>query len=83
VEKELLDAARRTHGEIDAAVARVDYPAAVSSFLKLKDPIDRFFEGVMVMSEDAAERRRRLAILSEVKSLFDRLYDLTRIVVEG
>ena len=46
-------------------------------------PIDGFFEGVMVMSKDDAEKNRRLALLAETRRLFDRLYDLSRIVVEG
>ena len=37
----------------------------------------------MVMSTDPTEKARRLGMLFEVKALFDRLYDLSKIVVEG
>lgn len=83
VEQALHTAAAAARRAIDDAVARVDYPTAVAAFLTLRAPIDAFFDGVMVMSDDADERRRRLGLLAEVKGLFDRLYDLARIVVEG
>jgi glycyl-tRNA synthetase beta chain len=83
VEKGLYAAAMSARRDIEEAMKTVDYPKAVTAFLKLKSPIDAFFNGVMVMSQDETERKRRLAILREVKALFDRLYDLTKIVVEG
>lgn len=83
VESELHAAVVTARAEVDAAIAAVDYPRAVRGFLALRAPIDAFFEGVMVMSPEAAEKARRLALLFEVRALFDRLYDLSRIVVEG
>jgi hypothetical protein len=35
------------------------------------------------MSTDLGEKNRRLALLAETRRLFDRLYDLSKIVVEG
>ncbi len=79
----LRSAVTAAQDEIEAAMKAVDYPRAVKAFLTLRAPIDGFFEGVMVMSKDDTERKRRLALLRETKALFDRLYDLTQIVVEG
>jgi glycyl-tRNA synthetase beta chain len=36
----------------------------------LKQPIDNFFNQVMVMSEDQLLRRNRLALLREIADLF-------------
>jgi glycyl-tRNA synthetase beta chain len=39
--------------------------------------VDRFFDAVMVMDEDAGLRRNRLALLFRVKALFDQIADLS------
>ena len=83
VEAALHAAAMEARAAVDLAIRRVDYPAAVAAFLKLRAPIDDFFDGVMVMSTDDIERGRRLGLLMEIRTIFDRLFDLSRIVVEG
>lgn len=54
-----------------------DYPALLRHLLGLKPSIDRFFEAVMVMAEDPVARKRRLAILEEVRQTFTRLGDFS------
>ncbi|TPW01351.1 MAG: glycyl-tRNA synthetase beta chain, partial [bacterium] len=49
VEAALHAAAMEARAAVDLAIRRVDYPAAVAAFLKLRAPIDDFFDGVMVM----------------------------------
>jgi glycyl-tRNA synthetase beta chain len=60
-----------------------DYPAMLRNLLELREPIDRFFDDVLVMSEDPAERERRLALLAEARGLFGHFFDPARIVIEG
>ncbi len=36
----------------------------------MKQPVDAFFDGVMVMDKDAAIRNNRLALLSRIRELF-------------
>jgi len=43
----------------------------------LHEPLDAFFTAVMVMSEDPAERRNRLALLQELRRLFLDVADLS------
>ena len=50
-----------------------DLDAAVSEVVRLKAPLDAFFEGVMVMVDDDEVRANRLALLAEVA---DALSDL-------
>jgi len=45
--------------------------------------IDDFFDRVLVMAEDSAVRNNRLALLRHVESLFLRVADFSRIVIEG
>ncbi len=45
----------------------------------LKLPIDEFFDNVMVMVEDDRVRENRLSMLAEIKSLFNRLADFSKL----
>ncbi len=54
-----------------------DYEAALREFLKLKTPIDRFFDKVFVMVEDTALRENRLALLQRIAKLFLSVADLS------
>ena len=55
---------------IEQAIDEGRYSDALEGLISMKPHIDRFFEDVMVMSEDQAERIRRLALLGEVADLF-------------
>jgi glycyl-tRNA synthetase beta chain len=54
-----------------------DYGALLRHLLGLRPPIDRFFEAVMVMDQDPATRKRRLAILEEVRQTFIRIAEFS------
>jgi glycyl-tRNA synthetase beta chain len=45
----------------------------------LRPSVDAFFDGVMVMAEDEAVKRNRLALLTQVAGLFSGLADFSRI----
>jgi glycyl-tRNA synthetase beta chain len=60
-----------------------DYDSAFSLLLGLRPVIDRFFDEVLVMDEDPCVRQNRLYLLACVRSLFARVADLSRIVLEG
>jgi len=45
----------------------------------LREPVDRFFDDVMVMAEDEAVRANRLALLSRLRGLFLKLADISRL----
>jgi glycyl-tRNA synthetase beta chain len=60
-----------------------DYDAVLRALLALRAPIDAFFDAVMVNVDDVAIRRRRLGLLASARGLFDRGWDLSKVVVEG
>jgi len=60
-----------------------DYAAAWQALAELRGPIDSFFDAVLVMAEDDAVRRNRLALLAAVDDLFLRMLDVQQIVIEG
>jgi glycyl-tRNA synthetase beta chain len=82
-ERALHEAAGKARKAVRAAAGKRDYEAVLGHLLALRRPIDTFFDAVMVMAEDPAERGRRLALLVEVRGLFADICDLSRIVIEG
>jgi glycyl-tRNA synthetase beta chain len=56
-----------------------DYEKALSELSSLRDPVDAFFDTVMVMAEDDAVRNNRIALLSSMNQLFLRAADLSRL----
>lgn len=64
---------------VEAQFDRGDYTEGLRRLATLREPIDRFFENVMVMAEDAALRANRLALLQQMHGLFLRVADLSRL----
>ena len=48
------------------ALAGADYAAAVSALSQLREPIDIFFDKVLVMDENDTVRRNRLRLLNKI-----------------
>lgn len=58
-------------------VDRGDYLAALNRLVALKDPVDTFFDKVLVMAPDIAVRDNRLALLAEVAGVFLQIADIS------
>jgi len=84
-EKTLYRRARELEPRIKECVEREDFRGALSLLMELKDPIDRFFDNVFVMTEDRNIRhnRLRLSLLHYVRSIFNLYGDFSKIVIEG
>jgi len=63
-EKKLYEAWQGAHGGFIQAFAEANLAEALAALSSLSAPIAAFFEAVMVMAEDEAVRRNRLALLS-------------------
>lgn len=55
------------------------YSEALSRLATLREPVDRFFDQVMVMVDDPLVRDNRIALLNELSSLFLRAADFSRL----
>ncbi|MFA7383209.1 MAG: glycine--tRNA ligase subunit beta [Desulfurivibrionaceae bacterium] len=55
-----------------------DYDKALGVILKMKEPVDTFFEEVMVMAEDEKVRTNRLNLLTAIAQLFLRVGDFSK-----
>ncbi|MEZ5484849.1 MAG: glycine--tRNA ligase subunit beta [Lysobacteraceae bacterium] len=69
-EKALATAVDQAIADSDPLLARRDYVAALSRLAQLREPVDAFFDGVMVMAEDNAVRGNRLALLKRLADRF-------------
>src|SRR5262249_23255820 len=63
--------------DVERALGKRDYAAALTRLATLRPAVDAFFDGVMVNAEDPALRRNRLALLAGVRQLFTRIADLS------
>jgi glycyl-tRNA synthetase beta chain len=81
VEHELYAAYRQSSEKIMNLLTRQQYPEVLRELAGLRQPIDRFFDGVLVMEEDPEIRANRLALLKVIRDLFGLFADFTRIVV--
>ncbi|MBM4283869.1 MAG: glycine--tRNA ligase subunit beta [Deltaproteobacteria bacterium] len=78
-ERLLAEMAALMETEVDQALAGRDYAGACRSLTRLKGPVDAFFDRVLVMAEDPALRRNRLALLRRISDNFLKMADFSRI----
>jgi len=53
-----------------------DYGAWLNRLAALRDPVNAFFDAVLVMAEDPALRDNRLRLLAQLQRLFLRVADV-------
>lgn len=80
-EEALYAAASRTLAPVAQRATEYRYEELFEILAPLSAPIDRFFDEVLVMVEDAGIRANRLALLAAVDALYRTLADFTRVVL--
>ncbi|MCU6496565.1 glycine--tRNA ligase subunit beta [Rugamonas sp. A1-17] len=78
-EKNLNAAVVRVLPEIDAAFNQGDFAGTLKTLAKLREEVDAFFNDVMVMAEDVALRNNRLALLSSLHGMMNRVADISKL----
>ena len=63
--------------DVSAAVARADYASALDRLATLREPVDAFFDDVLVMADDDALRTNRLALLTALRAQFLQVADIS------
>jgi glycyl-tRNA synthetase beta chain len=76
-EKTLAGQIRKQAETVLPLFEKGDYAAALTSLASLRQPVDSFFDEVMVMAEDEATRNNRLAMLNRLRNLFLRVADIS------
>ncbi|UOD33246.1 glycine--tRNA ligase subunit beta [Massilia violaceinigra] len=78
-ERTLFAAITRVRPEIDAAFAARDFAGTLKTLAQLRDDVAKFFDDVMVMDEDLALRSNRLALLSVLHGMMNRVADISKL----
>jgi glycyl-tRNA synthetase beta chain len=78
-ESALYSAFKDLKGKVSTHLAKGHYDQALREIAKLRDPVDAFFDGVMVMSKEKKIRNNRLALLWMISELFGLFADFSKI----
>lgn len=78
-EIELLAVAKQSAVDIEPLLKQGDYQAALYRLAQLKQPVDNFFDNVMVNCEDLQLRMNRLALLDLLAQQFLQIADISKL----
>lgn len=78
-ERELDKQIQTLESDVHDLTQNSQYTEALSLLAQLREPVDNFFDNVMVMAEDQKVRNNRLALLSSMYSQFTKVADISRL----
>lgn len=76
-EKALAAAVEVMTEALEPAFATGNYQQALSQLAGLREPVDAFFDNVMVMADDEALKKNRLTLLNNLRNLFLQIADIS------
>jgi glycyl-tRNA synthetase beta chain len=82
-EKSLMAYLEHTGARVEALRSKREYLDALLLLSTARDPVDKFFDKVMVMVEDETVRANRLALLRTLLKAFSTIADFSEIVTEA
>ena len=80
-EKALAQALQSATTAVAPLLEARKYTEALTALADLREPVDTFFDDVMVNVDDAATRKNRLALLSQLRALFLDVADISRLSI--
>ncbi|KFB10787.1 glycine--tRNA ligase subunit beta [Nitratireductor basaltis] len=78
-EQALYSAVTQAEKEAAEAIQKQDYSAAMRALAALREPIDSFFENVLVNDENDSVRANRLALLDRIRVATGKVADFSKI----
>jgi len=78
-ERQLHAAMQTALAQADAQFAAGDYTASLQTLAALREPVDAFFEDVMVNAEQLDLRLNRQGLLKQLHVAMNRVADLSRL----
>ena len=76
-EKDLLAVFEQVSAKVKPLTEAKEYQAALTELALLRDPIDTFFDNVMVMADDENVKTNRLTLLNDVRNSFFAIADIS------
>lgn len=80
-ENSLYDSYKQVSMEAQPMIDRQDYEEAMGVILKMKEPVDLFFDKVMVMADNIDIRQNRLNLLKAIANLFLQVGDFSKMTI--
>jgi len=77
-ERNLYDAFVRVRDETKPLLQEKEYNKSLEIILQMKEPVDLFFDEVMVMTEDPVLQQNRLNLLTAISGLFLKVGDFSK-----
>lgn len=78
-EKTLFAQLQQLQADVSAKVDENYYAEALNLLASLKEPVDTFFDDVMVMSDDEALKQNRLSLLQMLSAQFMQIADISKL----
>ena len=78
-EAALNQALLATRPAVDASLQRLDFTGALQALAALREPVDAFFDAVLVNAPEPQLRSNRLALLRDLRQLMNLVADLSRL----
>ncbi|MBN9459988.1 MAG: glycine--tRNA ligase subunit beta [Burkholderiales bacterium] len=78
-ERALADQVARLAPQLEARMQAADFTGAMTLMAQARDDVDRFFDQVLVMADDERVRANRLALLSGLRHLMNRVADISKL----
>lgn len=78
-EADLYEAYNQVAGEVADHLKQDRFEEALLKIASLRDPVDAFFDKVMVMDKDLSLRENRLALLKQIADLFAKFADFSKL----
>src|SRR5690606_16177500 len=78
-ERALADRIAELRPQVEARMAAADFTGAMTLMAKVREPVDCFFDDVMVMADDERVRANRLALLSGLRHLMNQVADISKL----
>lgn len=75
----LADAIMKADAAVAAKVAANDYQGAITALATLRQPVDKFFEAVLVNDPDPAVRANRLSLLTKLRDTMRLVADFSKV----
>jgi glycyl-tRNA synthetase beta chain len=82
-EKKLYECFQAVEEEAMPSLETRNYNKAMVTILKMKEPVDTFFDEVLVMAEDDAIKNNRLSLLAAIAGLFLKIGDFSKMYALG
>ena len=82
-ERDLYRAYLDIRPKVEANLGKREYTRALRQMATLRQTVDRFFDKVLVMTDEEHLRGNRLRLLHDISQLFLRVADISEIVQEG